>query len=394
MQLIILKPVPCDPEESTRLDRIWDSLTENENLISVCFRTTAHLRRELQKPQQLRNSRVLVLAAIGTTGINLELMAMLREIRLHPDCLEGSIACMIVDGGGEDSTKSVGKHIAWTLNMAGALLPGRPLVEGTGSLMNHQVLADRWQISRAEAYARSAQDLLQRLLSFRRPGAEEACAEENAYSGERQAEGEGDLHRKSLTAHSGMSGRAKLLCLHASNKKTSNTLRLWGKVRRYLTPDIDIKEIPLRNGEIRDCIGCHYDTCMYFSRQSSCYFGGTIVEEVYPALAACDALVMLCPNYNDAIGANLTATINRLTALFRKMPFNRKYLFALIVSGYSGGDIVGRQLIGALNMNKSFILPPRFALMEMANTAGSIELVPDIDAHAAAYADHIREYIV
>ena len=39
-------------------------------------------------------------------------------------------------------------------------------------------------------------------------------------------------------------------------------------------------------------------------------------EEVYPAVREADALVLLCPNYNDALSANLTAFINRLTALF------------------------------------------------------------------------------
>ncbi len=366
MEMIVLKPVPCDPQESARADRLWEAASAGCSARLVYIRTAAALRECLSAPAQLRNTRILVLAAIGGTGINLELMAMLREIRLHPSCMEGSIGALIVDGAGEESTKSVGKHAAWTMNMAGALLPGRPLVEGTGSLMNHQVLADRWQVSLEEAYFRSARDLTERLISF----------------------GKGQ-HSDGLDA----AAEKKLLCLHASNKKTSNTLRLWGKVRRHLPARIQVKEIPLRNGEVRDCIGCHYDTCMYFSRQSACYFGGTIVEEVYPALEECDALVMLCPNYNDAIGANLTAAINRFTALFRRQPFDSKYLFALIVSGYSGGDIVGRQLIGALNMNKSFILPPRFALMEMANAAGSIEAVPDVNAHAAAFAEHISFYL-
>lgn len=356
MRLMILKPLPCDPAEETRLNRIWNLACPEQR---PCISTAEALREQLQRQEQLTGCRILILAAIGETGISLELMAMLREIRLHDGCMAGSIGALIVDGAAEHSTKSVGKHIAWTMNMAGCLLIGRPLVEGTGSLMNLQVLASRWQVSPEEAYVRSARELLQRLLSFEKP----------------------------------LPGGRKLLCLHASNKKTSNTLRLWGKVRRQLPEEISVREIALRNGEIRDCIGCHYDTCMYFSRKASCYFGGTIVEEVYPALEECDALVLLCPNFNDAVGANLTATINRLTALFRRMPFDRKYLFSLIVSGYSGGDIVGRQLVGALNMNKSFILPPHFALMEMANAAGSIEQVPDVDAHAAAFAEHIAKFL-
>ena len=85
-----------------------------------------------------------------------------------------------------------------------------------------------------------------------------------------------------------------------------------------------------------------------------------MVEEVYPAVRRCDALVMLCANYNDALSANLTACVNRLTALFRQQRFYEKRLFGLVVSGYSGGDLLARQLISALNMNKSFFLPPYF----------------------------------
>ena len=40
-----------------------------------------------------------------------------------------------------------------------------------------------------------------------------------------------------------------------------------------------------------------------------------LVDEVFPAIRQANALVMLCPNYNDALSANLTAFINRLTAL-------------------------------------------------------------------------------
>ena len=384
MRLIILKPEPCEAAEEIRLGQVWNRLasaglsgeTDGSIFADILqIDRAGRLRELLLLPEQLKNSRILIMAAIGDTGINLELMAMLREIRLFPGCMDGSIGAIIVDGAGEQSTKSVGKHAAWIMNMAGCLLIGRPLTEGTGSLMNHQVMAERWQVSRMEAYMRSAVDLLERLLTFRRPISR--IAGSSGYG----------------SGHKAAEGCPRILCLHASNKKTSNTLRLWGKVRQHLPEQIAVREIALRNGEIRDCIGCHYDTCMYFSRKSSCYFGGTIVEEVYPALEECDALVLLCPNFNDAVGANLTATINRLTALFRKTPFDRKYLFALIVSGYSGGDIVGRQLIGALNMNKSFILPPYFALMEMANTPCSIEAVPGVNERAAGFAEHIAAFL-
>ena len=132
---------------------------------------------------------------------------------------------------------------------------------------------------------------------------------------------------------------------------------------------------------------------MHFSEKSSCYYGGVIVEQVYPAIQACDALVLLCPNYNDALSANLTAFVNRLTALFRKTAFYEKSVFAVVVSGYSGGDIVAEQIISALSMNKTFRLPPGFAMVETANDPLSILKVEGIQERAAAFAERIRKYI-
>ena len=61
------------------------------------------------------------------------------------------------------------------------------------------------------------------------------------------------------------------------------------------------------------------------------------------------------------------------------------------ISGYSGGDLLARQLISALNMNKSFYLPPRFSLLETANERGSLVKLPGIEAQAAAFARHMAE---
>ena len=114
---------------------------------------------------------------------------------------------------------------------------------------------------------------------------------------------------------------------------------------------------------------------------------GRLTDWQKPApIRRCDALVMLCANYNDALAANLTACINRLTALFRQTRMYDKRLFGLVVSGYSGGDLLARQLISALNMNKSFFLPPRFCLLETANERGSLIKLPGIDDRAAAFA--------
>ena len=102
---------------------------------------------------------------------------------------------------------------------------------------------------------------------------------------------------------------------------------------------------------------------------------------------------MVCPNYNDAISANLAAFINRLTALLRKTKFYDKLLFSIIVSGYSGGDIVAQQLISGLNMNKTFVLPSRFAMMEMANKADSLAQIEGVQGRAEEFAQNIRRQL-
>ena len=68
-------------------------------------------------------------------------------------------------------------------------------------------------------------------------------------------------------------------------------------------------------------------------------------------------------------------------------------MFGIVVSGYSGGDIVASQLISGLNMNKAFLLPPRFAVLETANEPGSIREIPGIEERASHFAAHICEVL-
>lgn len=114
-----------------------------------------------------------------------------------------------------------------------------------------------------------------------------------------------------------------------------------------------------------------------------------ITEQAFPALIQADVLVLICPNYNDAVSANITAFINRMTSIFRSHDFSSKRIYAIIVSGYSGGDIIAEQIIGALSFNKSFILPAEFAMIETANDPQSILQVQDIDSRACRFANNI-----
>lgn len=314
----------------------------------------------IQTLGEIRSGPVLFAAAIGCSGINLHLYECMREMRLSQGVLEGCVVGALIDGQSECYTKSVGRELLFTANGCGGLLPGKPLVEGTGSLSNFQVVSQTQDISRELAYKQAARALVARICSFER----------RVYT------------------------RPRVLTLHASNRSTSNTLLLWGMVRQHMAGDMDIHEIALRNGAVADCEGCAYTACLHMGERGSCFYGGVMVEEVFPALMQSDALMLLCPNYNDAVDANMTAFINRLTALFRLQNFYEKAVFALVVSGYSGGDIVAKQLLSSLNINKTFQLPPRFCMIETANNPGSILQIAQIEEKARAYAQAMKSYLI
>ncbi|MEL7654868.1 MAG: NAD(P)H-dependent oxidoreductase [Bacillota bacterium] len=308
--------------------------------------------------EELKDKKILFAISLGESGINLELYGMLKKIRLNQTCFEGSVGGIIIDGNSELFTKSVGRDLAFSANLSGCTFPGKPLVEGTRSLENYNVVARRLDIDNLQAYMHSGKELIDKIMEFSPPKKK----------------------------------KPKILVLHASNYQKSNTLNLWRLVEKHLE-NCEVTEISLRNGAVMDCIGCPYTTCRHFGETGGCIYGGVIVEQVYPAIVDCDALVMLCPNYNDAISANLSAFINRLTALLRMKKFYDKYLFSLVVSGYSGSDIVAQQLISGLNMNKTFILPSRFAMMEMANSVGSLVTIEGIEERAIDFAQNILRHI-
>ena len=95
-------------------------------------------------------------------------------------------------------------------------------------------------------------------------------------------------------------------------------------MRTRLEERCDITEICLRNGTLEDCAGCPYTTCLHFGEQGGCFYGGVMVQEVYPAIREADALVLLCPNYNDALSANLTAAINTATSNIQSLNTEEK----------------------------------------------------------------------
>lgn len=285
---------------------------------------------------RLSGERVLFALGLSEHGLDADMAAMITFFRATPHVLDGATGAMIVDGAGECYTKQAADMLALAANLAGCRFPGKPLAEATGTLGNWRVQALRRGVSPEEAYREAARELVCRLAAF----------EPRAID------------------------RPNVLLLHASDQATSNTLQIGRAIVGRLTPDCDVRELSLQNGAVFDCRGCSYKTCAHFARQNSCFYGGVIIEDVFPAINECDALLLLCPNYNDSVSANILAFINRLTSLLVYNSLYDKYLYTVIVSGYSGGDIIAQQVIGALCLNKTFMLPPRFCLMQTANDPG------------------------
>ena len=308
----------------------------------------------------LKDRRILFAVSLNEGGINHAFTDLLCFLRTHPGALEGCVGGILVDCDSDLYTKAAGRDLVLAASRAGCTFPGRCLVEVTGSLQNFVVQAKNADCSLEEAYRLAAADLVERILAFSPP-----------------------KHK-----------RPNLLVLHASSHRTSNTLALWSRVRERLNARCDITEIGLRNGTLEDCSGCPYTMCLHFGEKEDCFYGGVMVQEVYPAIRAADAVILLCPNYNDALSANLTAAINRLTALYRTSPFTDTAVFAVIVSGYSGGDIVASQVVSAMNMNKSFWLPAEFCMLETANDAGTALRLPDIESRLETFADNILRHLL
>lgn len=347
-ELLLIRLRADEPADDTRLDQVLQ-----QALDGIRHRVLS----DTDALPNLRGRRILFAAALGQYGVSAAYTRLLLRLRQDPTALEGCVSALVIDGGSDLYTKSAGTELALAANSAGSMLLGRPLVEGTGSLRNFRVQAKIGGTDLPGAYRAAVRELALRLQSEVFPPREKPA----------------------------------LLALHASSYHTSNTMDLWAQVKERLGDRCTVEEIGLRNGAVSDCSGCPYTTCLHFGERGRCFYGGLIQDEVWPAVRRCDAVVLLCPNYNDALSANLTAFINRLTGLFRQTRFYDKAVFAIVVSGYSGGDVVARQVLGAMCMNKSFCLPPRFALIETANDPGDALALPGMDARLDDFAGRIQD---
>ncbi len=268
--------------------------------------------------------------------------------------LMGCTAAVLVDSKNRYYTKRLAQYLIFHMNRLGCRFIGQPVVEAVDRLQNFKT----WQ------------KVVDKPLH-------EILMEKSAILGERLAKFEVTYPQT-----------PKLLVLHSSSQNTSNTLKLWELVAEHLE-DFEIKEYKIKDDKIAECKGCSFKTCMHYSEIKSCYYGGMMVDEILPAMEWADAVIWVCPNYNDAISAKLMAVINRMTVLYRRITFYDKRVFGIVVSGNSGSDLVITQLLGAVSINKGYMLPPQFGFSAIANDPLSILAVEDIGERTKAFAQNI-----
>lgn len=312
---------------------------------------------ELDDLTHAAGRRLLFAVVADEYGAPIGFMSLLRTLRQNRTLLAGCIAGVVIDGAGELYTKSMAQALILEANLCGCAFPGKPLVEATGSLYNQHILARRMGSAWLDTYFRRVVDLTQSVRSYTPP----------------------------IRRH------PKLLMLHASDHLLSNTVWIGREILRQLPDCFETEEISLQNGTIHDCRGCSYEACSHFAQNGTCFYGGSLSQQVLPAIQSCDAMLFLCPNYNDAVSANLMALFNRLTNLLTHQTLQDKFLFGVVVSGYSGSDLVARQLLGAMCLNKTAALPPRFCLMQTAHDPGSARQAEGIDARIRTFTQGIAQ---
>ncbi len=313
------------------------------------------LINDINNIPNLTNKKLLFIGEIDEIGYDIPLLNFFKEIiKRGSNALIGSVGGILLHSSTDGGTKRFAQDIIYLANNLGCTFIGHPLVEAINKLRNFHTWQKTLKLPLENICADMCFKLSNRIL---------------------------DYEFNSLE-------HPKFLVLYSSPHKSSNTLDLWHMISKHLD-QTEIKELQIESGQVLDCKGCPYTLCLHYAKKNTCFYGGIMTEDVLPSIEESNVIVWLCPNYNDAIAANLTAVINRLTVLYRKINFYDKTIFAVIISGNSGSDSLSKQLIGALNINKGFRLSPYFSIQAIANDPDSIKSIDNIDNLVNSFSNNI-----
>lgn len=343
MTLAVVAPPAVKRKDNERLD----------GLLARYMPQDAILIEQATDLELARGKKVLFAVSLDDGGMNSELDAMKRRLALEPTLLEGATGAVWVDGPGALFTKSIAREIVFYTNRAGCAFIPKALIEGTGDLYNFELRAALMKTDLKSAYGYHLAQLVRRLQTDRPPVP---------------------------------ASPVELLAVAATNRlRNANTVCFWNLVRDALPEQVHTSFLNLGKGNIADCRGCGYQACV----SRGCPDRDLMVERGFSEVAKADALMILAPNLNDGLGPDLVAFINRLTHSANIGQITSQWLYAIIVSGYSGSDLLARQLLNAFCLNKGFRLPPYFAAMITANRPRSILERDGIEQVAETFAQQI-----
>lgn len=161
----------------------------------------------------LKNKKIIFAIELDECGFNIPLFKILLKLMERGDnSLFGSRAVIIIQSSSELFTKSTTQKIIFLTNQMGCRFSGHPAVEATHNLNNFITWQKKFNLPLVEIYKEQVKKLVEKLT------------EENLK----------------------LINRPKILVLHSSLFKTSNTLMLWRRVKESLVGE-DIKELHVEN---------------------------------------------------------------------------------------------------------------------------------------------------
>ncbi len=313
-------------------------------------------------------SQLLFAVPLGPDGINYAYLRFLSQLRQGLIHLKGCVAGMVIQSEADLYGKALGAEFALALSMAGCGLVGHPLIEGilppTDPFREETDLIFHTESNPMSELLSAIGHLAERIMG-------------PVFRGKSPLTG-----RPSLP---------KLLCVHPYFVDGSNAYHLWDELKRRLVPFMQYKELCLSRESTTLCPSCQF----HYGKKvdPSSYYGSPLTQETLKDVEEADALLMVVPNIHNSLPAVQLAFIQQLSALCRHKDFSEKAVYALIVSPFSGGDMVAQQLISALSLENSFYLPPNFAMMEVASLPSEILSLPDIELRMDRFSHGVLELL-
>lgn len=339
-----------------------ENLSETKRLQSVIAEALRDIPHRVVEDlsQVALPSKLLIALSLGADGVSDSFSHLLSTLRRDTNLLKGCLAGMVVETENDLYGKSASLQLAFAMNTSGCALVGRPLVEATATIQNfpedttpkeevdHSDLIHEDGTNPLAAYTNAVTLLARRLTG---PG----------FRGKSPLTGRPDL--------------PKMLGVHTAIGEESNAMDLWNELKNRISPFMTCTDLALRPRAVTQCALCSAK----LGTDSSCLYGSPFPQEAVSLIKEADALMMICGGHLNSVHAQQLAFIQHLSALFPKKFFYEKALYTVIVSPYSGGDMVASQLISALCLGNAFYLPPKFAMLETASQPNEVLALSGIE---------------